>query len=160
MSGYQSLAHRYREVAVKTANPLQLVVMLYDAAICSVQESKEYMNRKDIGGRTRAINKLSAIIAELQACLNLKTGGEIAQSLNRLYDYMRRRVFTANVEQRIEPLTEVEALLENLRSAWKELVALTPGSTPQEEIQEFSQPEMISPKASVAAPSKSFNISA
>lgn len=129
MSGYQSLAHRYREVAIKTASPLQLVVMLYDAAMCSIQEAREQMERKDIAGRSRSVNKCIAIISELQACLDLKAGGEIAGSLNRLYDYMKARIFRANVEQSTQPLTEVETLLDNLRSAWVELVNLTPAAS-------------------------------
>jgi flagellar protein FliS len=129
MSGYQSLAHRYREVAIKTASPLQLVVMLYDAAICCIQEARGQMERRDIAGRSRSVNQCISIISELQACLNLKAGGEIASSLNRLYDYMKGRIFRANVEQSSQPLTEVETLLENLRSAWVELVGQAPASS-------------------------------
>ena len=160
MSGYQSLAHRYREVAIKTASPLQLVVMLYDAAICCTQEARQQMERKDIAGRSRSVNKCIAIISELQACLNLKAGGEIAVSLNRLYDYMKGRIFRANVEQTSQPLTEVETLLENLRSAWVELVsqapaaAMTSTTSPQ-------QPNSSFMGSAAAAPSqtKSLNIS-
>jgi flagellar protein FliS len=129
MSGYQSLAYRYREVAIKTASPLQLIVMLYDAAICCIQEAREQMDRKDIAGRSRSINKCISIISELQSCLNLKAGGEIAGSLDRLYDYMKRRIFSANVDQSSQPLTEVETLLDNLRSAWVELVNMSSGAT-------------------------------
>jgi flagellar protein FliS len=116
-------AHRYREVAVKTANPLQLVVILYDAAIHALQQAQEHIKRKDIAGRARCLNRSLAIISELQACLNFKEGGEIADSLDRLYNYVKQRIFKANVEQRAEPLAEVVTLLENLRSAWGELVA-------------------------------------
>ena len=128
MSGYQAYAHRYKEVAVKTASPLQLVVMLYDAAICCTQEARQHIERKDIAGRSRSINKCITIITELQSCLNLKAGGEIASSLDRLYDYMKRRIFKANVDQSREPLLEVEILLDNLRSAWAELVNQAPAS--------------------------------
>jgi flagellar secretion chaperone FliS len=121
----RSLAHHYREVAVKTANPIQLVIMLYDAAICSLKEAREHMDRRNIAGRSRSINKSISIISELQSCLDLKAGGEIAASLNRLYDYMKKRIFCANVEQSMQPLAEIEVLLENLRSAWIELTAQT-----------------------------------
>jgi flagellar secretion chaperone FliS len=118
----ETLAARYRDVAVKTANPIQLIVMLYDGAIQSLQQAQEFLKRRDIAGRARAINRATAIISELQASLNFKEGGDIAFSLNRLYSYMRQQVFNANVEQRPEPLAEVVRLLENLRSAWHELV--------------------------------------
>ena len=122
MVGNESLAYRYREVAVKTANPLQLVVMLYDAAILSLQDARKYIRNKDIQGRSLSLNRSISIISELQSCLNRKEGGEIASSLDRLYDYMKRRIFKANVDQSMQPLEEIEGLLENLRSAWKELV--------------------------------------
>jgi flagellar secretion chaperone FliS len=122
MSENQTLAYRYREVAVNTAKPLQLVVMLYDAAICSLKEARKHLESKDVENRSRAINRCISVLSELQSCLNLKAGGEIAQSLNQLYDYMKRRIFSANAEQIIHPLNEVEALLDNLRSAWSELV--------------------------------------
>ncbi len=149
MSSHQSLAHRYREVAVKTANPLQLVVMMYDAAICSIQEAKEQVSRRDIAGRSRSINKCISIISELQSCLNLKLGGEIAASLDRLYDYMKRRMFAANVEQSVEPLEETESLLENLRSAWSELVSQSPAgdALPQPKILESGNPAALQIKS-------------
>lgn len=127
MAGYQSPAHRYREVAIKTANPLQLVVMLYDAAVHSVQEAQEHLRNGNIEGRSRSINKCIAVISELHLCLDMKAGGEIANSLDRLYDYMKRGLVRANVEQSATPLTEIESLLDNLRSAWRELVAQNPG---------------------------------
>jgi flagellar secretion chaperone FliS len=148
-----SLAHRYREVAVKTANPLQLVVMLYDAAICALKEAREHINHKDIAGRSRSINKCISIISELQMCLDLKAGGEIAGSLARLYDYMKRRIFRANVEQSVQPLAEIEVLLQNLRSAWLDVIAQTPGK-----MDSISTPPMNNRAMSQAAPPESMQL--
>jgi flagellar protein FliS len=159
MSGNPSIAHRYREVAVKTANPLQLIVMLYDAAICSLREAQDHMDHKNIAARSRSINRCIAIISELHSCLNLKAGGEIASSLDRLYDYMKRRIFKANVEQSREPLAEIETLLENLRSAWSELL-----SQSQKAEGALLQPQMpshgpINAEAPSTNPVKPLNIS-
>jgi flagellar protein FliS len=115
------LANRYRETAIKTANPLQLVVILYDGAIQALQEAREHIQRRDIGKRARCLNRSVAIISELQACLNFDANGNIAQSLDRLYDFMKQGIMKASLEQRIEPLDQVIGLLENLRSAWGEL---------------------------------------
>ena len=159
MSETQLLAHRYREVAIRTANPLQLVVMLYDAAICSTKEAREHMERKDIAGRSKSINRCISIISELQSCLNLQAGGDIASSLNRLYDYMKRSLFKANVEQSVQPLTEVEVLLENIRSAWNELAAQNNGlSDPAAAKQAQGGRMPVTPPAATLQP-KSVNIS-
>ena len=158
MSSYQSLAHRYREIAIKTASPLQLIVMLYDAAICSLKEAQEHMCQKNIAGRSRAINKCIRIISDLQSSLNLKAGGEIAGSLYRLYDYMTRTLFKANVDQSSQALSEIEILLENLRSAWVELVNQAPGAAPAPARQLPADKLVGAPAPSDMRP-KSFNVS-
>jgi flagellar secretion chaperone FliS len=158
MSGNQSLAHRYREVAIKTASPLQLIVILYDAAICSIQEAREQMSHRNIASRSRSINKCIAIISELQSSLNLKAGGEIAIGLNKLYDYMIRTIFRANADQSTQPLIEIETLLGNLRSAWVELVKQAP-ETPPAGQQLPQRGNVIESAKSSATEQKSFSIS-
>ncbi len=140
MAANQPLAHRYKEIAVKTANPLQLVVILYDGAIRSLKEAQEHLKRKDIASRARCINASVAMISELQACLNFKDGGGIAESLHQLYNYMKTLIFKANLEQRPEPLIEVVALLENLRSGWGELVAQAEGRSIQADARNADSP--------------------
>jgi len=121
MSYNLPLANRYRETAIKTANPLQLIVMLYEGAIQSLQEAREHIKRKDIGNRARCLNRSVSIITELQVSLNFNGSRDIAASLDRLYIFMKQGIFKANLEQRTEPLDQVIGLLENLRSAWGEL---------------------------------------
>jgi flagellar protein FliS len=160
MLGNLSPANQYREVAIKTANPLQLVLILYDAAICSLQEAREHINRRDIAGRSRSLNKCIAIISELHSCLNIKEGGEIAYSLARLYDYMKRMIFRANVEQSEQPLAEIESLLENLRSAWSELVIQIGGTAIQSNNLEPHTLRTPLAEALATTPQKPINISA
>ncbi len=111
-------AHRYQEVEIETASPLELVVLLYDAAIASLQKAQEHIANRDISSRTRCLNKACSIITELQASLNLKEGGTVASSLDRLYHYIKNRIFDANLHQDAAPLREVVGLLCSLRSAW------------------------------------------
>jgi len=126
MTGQGNLARQYREIDVKTATPLQLIVMLYDTAIISVEEALGHMDRKDIASRSRSINHCGSILTELQSCLDRKAGGEIAASLDRLYDYMKRILSQANAEQNPALLREAKGLLENLRSAWRQISVKTP----------------------------------
>ncbi len=160
MAAYQNPALRYREVAVRTANPLQLIIMLYDAAICSLQEAQHHIHNKNIAARARSVNKCISIISELQSCLNLKAGGEIANSLDRLYDYMKRRIFAANVQQSSEPLSEVEALLENLRSAWREIAGHPEKDSVSQDSQRTLEHMIPGPAAPTPMQSKTFNVSA
>ena len=159
MTGNESLAHRYKEVAINTANPLQLVVMLYDAAIHSLQEARNHIRKNNIAGRSQSLNRCISIISELQTCLNHKEGGEIAGSLDRLYDYMKRRIFRANVDQSVQPLDEIERLLFNLHSAWKELVEKSPRISQQPKQPQFANHRIMGTGSNGDVPNKSFNIS-
>ena len=158
MNETRYFVNRYQEVDINTANPLQLVVILYDAAVRSLEEAYRYMQHNDIAGRTRAINKCNDIITELQSSLNLQEGGEIAGSLNRLYDYMKRTLFKAGAEQNPALVVEVTGLFENLRSAWRQVAEANtvPSETSVPSGMNLSGVNV----ASEAAQIKSFSISA
>jgi len=60
---------RYQEVAIRTATPIQLVLLLYDAAIANLQRAQEHIAAHAIASRTRCINKVTSILTELQSGL-------------------------------------------------------------------------------------------
>jgi flagellar secretion chaperone FliS len=121
MRANEPFASRYLEVEVRTANPLQLVVVLYDSAVKYLQEARGHLRRGEIEGRTQAINRTLAIVSELQATLNFEEGGQVARLLESLYAYMKGRLIAANMSQEDGSLTEVISLLSTLKSAWQEL---------------------------------------
>ena len=114
-------AHRYQEIEIKTATPVELVVLLYDAAIASLQKAHEHLVSRNIQKRTRCLNKATSILTELQANLNFEKGSDISPSLDRLYQYMKGRISQANLHQDAAPLNEVVKLLSDLRAAWAEI---------------------------------------
>lgn len=119
-------AKQYLEIEVKTASPTELVVLLYDGAIGSLQSALHQMAAGNIQNRVQNINKALAILTELQAALNFETGGDISVTLDRLYNYMRDRLFKANRDQDPAPLREVLKLMTGLRSAWVEVARKQP----------------------------------
>jgi flagellar protein FliS len=151
------LANRYREVAIKTANPIQLIVILYDGAIQSLQEAKEHIKKKDIANRSRCLNRSVAIISELQASLNFNVGGDIAGSLDRLYTYMKQRIFQASVEQKIEPINQILGLLDGLRAAWGEVARQS--NNPGPSAASAHRPALIQSIPSAEGPQSQLNIS-
>ncbi len=64
----------------------------------------------------------------LRAALDKKVGGDIAEGLDALYEYMSGRLLTANLKNRIEHLEEVQRLLTDLRAAWN-AIGDTPAAT-------------------------------
>lgn len=134
----QGYARTYRSNAVLTASPGQLVLMLYDGILTALAKAKEALGRPegDIR-RLEVINqqllKAQAIISELQSGLNFEAGGEVAKTLNRVYDYYNRRLFEANMRKQVGPVIEVEKMIGELRSGWAEMLTKQ-GAAPSREL--------------------------
>jgi flagellar protein FliS len=107
------------ESNIQGASPVQLIVMLYQGAILAIANAKNGILRKDIPAKGKAISHALRIIDEgLKSSLDKNVGGQIAQDLDALYDYMCLRLLKANVNNDIEALEEVSRLLAELKSAW------------------------------------------
>lgn len=131
----RNAAHAYATVGLETgvvaASPHQLIVMLYEGAELAVRMAIKHMNESDIAKKSAAISKASSIIlGGLKAALDPQQGGEIAQRLDTLYDYMNNRLMLAHVNNQTAPLEEVLGLLRELRGAWQQIG--TTGQTAQQ----------------------------
>jgi len=118
----------YRNVGVETgviaASPQQLILMLYEGAIAATASAQQHIRMNNIAAKGEAISKAISIIdGGLKASLDLSVGGELAQNLSGLYDYMGRRLLQANIKNDPAALDEVRQLLQQLRSAWETLAA-------------------------------------
>lgn len=107
------------EVSVETASPHRLIVMLYDGAIKATSLAKIHMQNGAIAEKGAAISKAIAIIEEgLRLSLDKEKGGELAENLDALYDYMATQLLDANLYNKTGPLDEVLKLLMDIREAW------------------------------------------
>jgi flagellar protein FliS len=123
------VAKNYREAAVKTATPAQLVLMLFDGGLRAMATALKGFDIEAIAPRFEQINnqliKAQAILRELQASLDLKCGGEFASRMWALYDFMLERLHVANVAKDPEPIRIVERLLGEVRDAWATMLEKT-----------------------------------
>jgi flagellar secretion chaperone FliS len=118
------------ESVVASADPHKLILMLYQGALLAIASAKNQMLRKQIADKGSSITKAIKIIDEgLKACLDVTAGGEIANNLSDLYDYMNQRLLIANLKNDTAILDEVSALLTDLKGAWESINPTTPTST-------------------------------
>lgn len=115
--------HAYNKVnlesGVSAASPHELISLLYQGALQAIANAKRGMLSKDITAKGKAISHAILIIdTGLNASLDKKVGGELAQNLSALYDYMSSRLLTANIQNDVKALDEVSQLLADLKSAW------------------------------------------
>lgn len=107
------------ESSLTTADPHKLISMLFQGALLAIANAKNGILRKDIPAKGTAISKAIAIIGEgLHASLDKKVGGELAQNLSSLYDYMVKRLVFANLNNDMAALDEVARLLADLKDGW------------------------------------------
>lgn len=126
----------YKKVGVESkaigADPHQLISMLYHGALDSIAKAKGEIQRQDIAAKGKSISKAIAIIGEgLHGGLDMRVGGELAQNLSALYDYMVRRLVEANLKNDTAILDEVTHLLSGLADAWDSIGGNSAASVPK-----------------------------
>ena len=129
----QTGVHAYAKVGMETgvvaASPHKLIVMLFDGALVALGTALNGMRSGNIAEKGKSISKAIMIIdSGLRAALDKKAGGEIAEGLDSLYEYMSGRLVTANITNDPAILEEVQRLLIELRDAWN-AIADTPAVT-------------------------------
>lgn len=117
-------ANAYAKVGLETgvvaASPHKLIVMLFDGALTAVRNAAVHMQAGDIEKKGLAISKAIRIIEDgLRASLDKTAGGDIALSLDSLYQYISSRLVSANLTNQRDMLDEVLVLLADLKGAWE-----------------------------------------
>ena len=128
---YSNAISTYRETRVKTASQAQLVIMLYEEAVKSLDRALELLvlneggkkNPGNIERISKSILKTQEIITELTVSLDFEQGGDIARNLFALYTWFNKELLEANIGQNIRRVTAVRNQINELRSAWAEIAA-------------------------------------
>ena len=102
---------------VATADPHKLTLMLLQGALDRIAYAKGATERKEFA----TISKASAIIMHLRDTLDIKIGGEVAENMFALYNYMLERLGDAHVKNDLKILDEVSSLLSPIRDAWVQI---------------------------------------
>jgi len=123
---YASASHAsYRESAILTAPPEQLVIMLYDGAHRFLLQAAAAMREGQAAEAGERLGRATAIIDELQCTLDL-SAGVVAERLSGIYVFCRRHLAEGLSERDPSKLEQVEALMRELRDAWAQAAAAAP----------------------------------
>ncbi len=106
------------ESGVNGASAHQLIVMLLQGAMDRLASAQRMIEEGDVARRGELISRVISIVDNLRASVDTEKGGEIAENLIALYDYMESRLLMANVQGSAEILDEVRSLLREIETAW------------------------------------------
>ncbi|MBS8240753.1 flagella export chaperone FliS [Marinobacter lipolyticus] len=118
MNGLQQYQRINTQTSITDADPHKLIQLLYNGALERINMAKARMQAKDYEGKGRLISKAIEIVGGLREFLDLEKGGDLAQRLASLYEYMERTLLEASMRNDITKLDEVANLLRSIKDGW------------------------------------------
>jgi flagellar protein FliS len=133
-SSSQRSANAYQRISVETgmhtADKHQIVTLLFDGLLETLNTARGALARKDVPAKCAAISKCIRILEEgLATGLDTVEGGELAANLESVYNYAVFRLITANARNDDAILQEVQRLVEPLAQSWKSIKGSASGNT-------------------------------
>jgi len=119
---YNAVAE-YRKTQVLNASGVEVIVLLYDAAVQSMQLAQDGIQRMDVANKARFVGRALTIVGELANVLDMERGGEIARSLRRLYEYIQHELSQANLTNDPRRLDGPIRCMMTLREGWEQVAA-------------------------------------
>ncbi|MFP5361677.1 MAG: flagellar export chaperone FliS [Thermoleophilia bacterium] len=120
MTAYATSSHAsYRQSAVLTATPEQLVIMLFDGCHRFLLQAVAAMREGTPAEAGERVGRATAIIDELQCTLDM-SAGEVAGRLAGIYVFCRRHLAEGLCGRDTEKVEQVDLLLSQLREAFAE----------------------------------------
>lgn len=119
--GTEIYAQITRENQVASANRHQLIDLLLTGAKDNLSQAVIDIQDNHVQEKCQHLSKAFNIIDGLRLSLDFEKGGEIADNLDQLYEYMQNLIIESNLKNNEAPLEEVENLLTTLQSGWQNI---------------------------------------
>jgi len=114
------------------------MIALLDTMVGDFRRAADALRKNDIETRCREMNHAALVLGQLESWVDLKNGGESAQTLARFYSYLRAKMMQAAVEKSASVLeAQIDSVL-HVRSAWQQLDAAPPPA-PEEPAEEANE---------------------
>ena len=107
---------QYNNSKILTASPAELTLMLYDGAIKFANIAVMGMEQNDIQKAHNNLIRVQRIIEEFRNTLDRKY--PVAEDFDRIYVYLLKRLYEANVKKDKEIMEEVLTHLRSMRDTW------------------------------------------
>jgi flagellar protein FliS len=121
---YAKQAAVYKQNQVETATPEEILIMLYEGAIRFLVLTKKAKEANDVEKFHKNVIRAQHIIQEFMNSLDMEIGGEMAQNLFRLYEYLNYRLVQANIKKDVAMVDEVLDHLRSLKATWEEAIRI------------------------------------
>ena len=121
-TGMSKITDQYRQAGVlseiSVADPYRIIQLLFEGALERIAVGRGAMAQGNVAKKGEQIGKAINIIDGLRGVLDHDKGGELAERLDALYEYMSYQLLQANINDDPALLDEVTKLLREVKSGW------------------------------------------
>ncbi len=118
----QRYAARYTEAQVGSADPKQLLLLLFDGGRRFLRLAREALAAGDTHRFATSLSRAQAIIGELLSTLDHARGGAIAANLARLDEFMLLHLTEGNAQRSVRHVDDVIRLFDTIAGAYREVL--------------------------------------
>ncbi len=115
------VVNEYQQNQVMHTSLGKLIVLLYEGAITFTAQAQEGLRNQDPISAGVKLLRARNIVSELRNGLDYEQGGELAENLERLYDYAHDELLRAGREGSPALLDPVIEVLTTLKEAWQQV---------------------------------------
>ena len=121
MPATNNAQYTYQATRISTATKEQLLLITYDIGIKACRTAENAMTAKtpDYDLANKEVIRAQEVIRELMVTLNKERGGEMADKLMQLYEYMYQLLLDANMKKEPDNISMVRGMLEELKQTWE-----------------------------------------
>ncbi|KEZ88799.1 flagellar biosynthesis protein FliS [Clostridium sulfidigenes] len=116
----------YKNNSVNYASKEQLLLMLLDGAVKFAKIARQAILDKDVKSSHENLVKTQDIFTELMITLD-QNAGEWAVNMYKIYEFIKERLFQANIKKDVKIIDEVMPLIEEVRNTWQEAYEVSKG---------------------------------
>jgi flagellar secretion chaperone FliS len=110
------------EAEILGSSPHRLIMLLFDGAFAYIAQAKAHMAAGEVQAKAEAITRAVDVISRgLRSSLNIRDGGELAQALDDLYEYIGLQLVKGHMQNNPALLDEATTLLKQLADAWAQI---------------------------------------
>ncbi|HUA85585.1 MAG TPA: flagellar protein FliS [Bryobacteraceae bacterium] len=122
---FQRLHREYFENRILSAHPVEVVAMLFQAALENLADAIRHLKSGDRLARARSVTRAEQAIQELLIALDHSVDPAFSRRSADLYRFAIGRIAAGHAEQSERAFTEAITVLRPLAEAWTELKTRT-----------------------------------
>jgi flagellar secretion chaperone FliS len=114
----QQAQREYLESRILSAQPAELVEMLYQVAIQSLKKAIGHLKSGDAMARSREVTRAQEAVNELMAALDHSVGAAFTHTLAALYAYVQQQILKGHSGPSQEAFDRAMGILNTLQEGW------------------------------------------